>query len=346
MVLGKEELKFVRDLFSHYYRVAPVKLPEDLSSREFAFQTLETNIYIRHMSFLTEGEVRAYLVMNTPRQAYYSTARYLNPAAVDYSDAGWQGSEIMFDIDADKLPGCRTQSLGENVEVVTDECIEVAKNAVKRLIYILEYHMGFGEDELMIYFSGNRGFHIVVSTNDPDWLTLSSKHRVELADYICARGIEIKRLTEISPKTGVQLVPPKPENGGWRSLITVFSKNAELSEENVRALAIAVDPLVTQDISRLIRIPNSLNGKSGLVAKLLNVSEVDSFKLDKSVSPFEGYAIIKPRVDFKGVLIGEEVELSKGVSTRVEISTALYLILNNLATITRYELSSIKNPET
>lgn len=341
MVLSKEDLRFVRDLFSHYYRVALLKLPKDLSSREFAFQVLDSDIYVRHLSFTSEGELRAYLVVNAPKQSYYSTAKYLNPAASDYSEAGWQGSELMFDIDADKLPGCRTQTVGEKVEVVTEECIEVAKEALKRLLYILREHMGFSEDELMVYFSGNRGFHVVVTSEDSEWLTLGPIHRLELVDYITARGIDLKKLFRSIVKRGFRTALPNSQDGGWRSLIALFSSR-EISDGVVADIAIAVDPLVTQDISRLVRIPNSINGKTGLIASPIRIGEIDSFKLSESLSPFEGYAIIKPRVSFDGFLFGKRVMLNQGVVSKTDIHIALYLVLNGLASVIRYSLSSIK----
>ncbi len=339
MVLGKEELRFVRELFSSYYRVAPLRLPKDIGMREFAFQVLGSGAYVRHMSFATESELRAYLVVNAPRQSYYSTAKYLNPAAPDLSEAGWQGSELMFDIDADKLPGCRTLTLGEGVEVVTDECIEVAKEHLERLVRILEEHMGFGEGELMVYFSGNRGFHAVVATEDPEWLRLESLHRLEIVDYVTARGIDLKRL--FGSKRGVRAASPDSRDGGWRSLLALYS-GGEVSERGVKRASVAVDPQVTQDVSRLVRIPNSINGKTGLAARLIGVSDLETFRLDWSLSPFEGYAIVRPGIDFEGQLFGRSVSITRNVATKVDIDVALYLVLNGLARVTRFELSSVK----
>ncbi|MEM0196932.1 MAG: DNA primase small subunit domain-containing protein [Sulfolobales archaeon] len=341
MVLSREDLRFVRELFSRYYRLAPIKLPKDLNLREFAFQLLDTDSYIRHLSFTSESELRAYLVINTPKQAYYSTAKYSNPSAPDYSEAGWQGSEIMFDIDADKLPGCETQVLVEKVEVVTAECIEIAKNALKRLLHILEEHIGFSKDELMVYFSGNRGFHVVITSDDPEWLTLESIHRLELVDYVAARGLDLRRILRGTIKRGFHVAPPTPRDGGWRSLIASYY-GGEVDDKAVESIAVAVDPLVTQDISRLIRIPNSLNGKTGLVASLIKVDDVDKFKFDESLTPFEGYAIIKPRASLNGVFLGKKVALSENVVSKVDISTALYIVLNGLANVIRYSLTSVK----
>lgn len=342
MALSKENKKFVRELFSYYYKVAPIRLPKDLNSREFAFQTLDSEVYVRHLSFLSETEVRTYLILNTPKQAYYSTAKYLNPAASDFSEAVWQGSELMFDIDSDKLPNCQTISIGGVVEVITDSCIEAAKNSLERLVYILEQHLGFSKEELLVYFSGNRGFHVVVTTEDPEWLSLSSTHRLEIVDYVTARGISIKRIFGTVPKKNIKPVPPNISDGGWRSLIARFGGGNEINDEVIRRVAISVDPVVTQDVSRLVRIPNSINGKSGLPARLLRVDNIHEFKLDSSLSPYDGYAIVKPEISFEGLLLGREVKMVKDVATRIDIDIALYLVLNNLASVLRYSLDHVR----
>jgi DNA primase small subunit len=342
LALSKENIKFVRELLSHYYKIAPIRLPKDLGSREFAFQTLDSEVYVRHMSFSSDTEVRTHLILNTPKQAYYSTAKYLNPAAPDFSEAMWQGSELMFDIDSDKLPGCQTLSISETAEVITDSCIEAAKKSLERLVYILEHHMGFSKEELMVYFSGNRGFHVVVATEDPEWLGLGSTHRLEIVDYITARGIDIKRVSGMVPRKNVKPLRPNPNDGGWRSLIAEFGEGSEVSDEVVKKIAVAVDPVVTQDISRLVRIPNSINGKSGLPARLLKVDNISEFRLDSSLSPYDGYAIVKPKVNFEGSLIGREVRLVKDVATRVDLDIALYLVLNDLASIFRYSLNHVR----
>ncbi|MCC6047841.1 MAG: DNA primase, partial [Desulfurococcaceae archaeon] len=88
-MLGGADLRFARDILTRYYRVANLRLPKDLALREFAFQTLDQGVYVRHLSFTSEAELRGYLVLNTPRQAYYSTAKYSNPAAQSYEDSGW-----------------------------------------------------------------------------------------------------------------------------------------------------------------------------------------------------------------------------------------------------------------
>ncbi len=343
-MLSSADLRFVRDLLIRYYRVANLRLPKDLALREFAFQTLEQGVYVRHLSFTSEAEVRGYLVLNTPRQAYYSTAKYSNPAAESYEDAGWLGSEIMFDIDADKIPGCTTQVVGDRVELVSEECLNLAKEALGRLIYVLVEHMGFAKEELMVYFSGSRGFHVVIVTEDPEWLTLKQVHRLELAEYLSARSLDLRRVLKREVRVGrssTSPVPPAERDGGWRSLIARFHGELDVDEGTIQRIAVPVDPLVTQDTSRLIRIPNSVNGKSGLVARPIELDEVESFDVGEA-KVFEGYAVVVPRTSFEGSIYGTRVRLSEGGRVRVDLQTALYLVLNGLASVVRYGVDRVR----
>ena len=343
-MLSGADLRFARELFARYYRVANLRLPKDIAFREFAFQTLEQGVYVRHLSFASEPELRGHLVLSTPRQAYYSTAKYSNPAAGSLEDAGWLGSEIMFDIDADKLPGCTTKVLGGGVELVSEECLDLAREALSRLIYVLVEHMGFSKEELLVYFSGSRGFHVVVATEDPEWLTLRQVHRLELAEYVSARSLDLRRVLRREVRVGrssVTPAPPTERDGGWRSLLARFHGGPDFDEKAVQRVAVPVDPLVTQDTSRLVRIPNSVNGKSGLVARPLDPDGVEGFDVSEA-KVFEGYAVVVPRVSFEGLIYGTKVRLSEGERARVDVQTALYLVLNGLASVVRYGVDRVR----
>jgi DNA primase small subunit len=45
----------------------------------------------------------------------------------------------------------------------------------------------------------------------------------------------------------------------------------------IRSQAISIDVIVTTDIHRLIRLPNTLHGKTGLKAKVVSVSQLEGF---------------------------------------------------------------------
>ena len=95
----------------------------------------------------------------------------------------WQGSDLIFDLDADHLRNA-PKSYGEMLELVKKETI--------KLLGFLTADFGFSEKIVSIVFSGGRGYHIHV--RDPRIFTLGGDERREIVDYLTGRGIDIERL--------------------------------------------------------------------------------------------------------------------------------------------------------
>jgi DNA primase small subunit len=334
--------KIIKDLFREYYRRAELVIPEDFILREFAFQLFDSGSYIRHRSFQSHAALRDYLIKNTPRQAYYSCAIYRDPAADSMEDKGWLGSEIMFDIDADHIPGCIPQTLinvyGKEISIPTIKCIELAMKHEERLLNILQFDFGFSKDEIMVYFSGNRGFHTIVRPKDKEWLKLSSDDRREIIDYILGIGLDLSRLVP-KIKSGIKIVEPSESDGGWRSRLAK-AKVKVVSDDSfgIKAdeLIVKIDEQVTQDVSRLIRIPGSLNGKTGIPAMLLNTNDPSKFTFDINLLPFKGDALIIPKVNAREIdVLGYKLSASIGMPLKVPMGIAVYLALKEVCEILR-----------
>ena len=59
----------------------------------------------RHKAFNSEGELKDYLASMPPAHAYHSAAYYQYPQAPTMLEKKWQGADLIFDLDADHLPG-------------------------------------------------------------------------------------------------------------------------------------------------------------------------------------------------------------------------------------------------
>ncbi len=338
-----EAKNIVRELLREYYSEARLRLPENYMLREFAFQPFKGKSYVRHLSFQSIASLREYLTRQTPRQAYYSAAIYRDPAAERMEDKGWLGSELMFDIDVDHIKGCDSVTVeigeGKTLNIVTSKCIEHGKEHLLRLIDILVQDFGFNRSEILIYFTGNRGFHVVVETEKEDWLKLNSRERRELVDYIKGVGLDLNKFFPQSRR--IKPAPPLPSDGGWRG--RVARSNLELNsilqnpETAIEQTYVEIDEQVTQDLSRLVRIPGTINGKSGLVSKILNTeSEILNFSVGEHLSPFKGYAIVKPLVNTPSFnLWGTELMLSQDQLLKVSLPIAIFLALNNVAEVVK-----------
>jgi len=150
--------------------------------------------------------------------AYYSTALYERPDARKMAEKEWQGAELIFDLDADHIPGAEKMSY-------KDQLMEVKKEVHKLLHTFIIGMFGFREEHISLYFSGGRGYHIHVT--DPRVYRLGSKERRELVDMIIGEGLDETLQfgkTQLDKKRHIRLMP-MPHDGGWKGLIArgIFS---------------------------------------------------------------------------------------------------------------------------
>lgn len=324
-ILHQGQNNLIKALFRHYYSNSKLDLPNDMELREFALQPFGLDTYIRHLSFHSEEELRQYITnVNVPLHLFYSSARYQLPNAKNMEEKGWMGSDLLFDIDSDHIcslrsirfcPICGNQVSGEkcdrdNVEALeyiemTNECISKGLEEARKLVEILENDFGL---KPKVYFSGNRGFHVQVDCYG-DCALLDSDDRKEIVDYITGYGV------------------PNYPNADSNSPGWVGRKNRGIK-------GVMIDEQVTIDTKRLVRIPNSLHGKSGLIVKELD--SLDNFSLDESLSPFDGYVAFLPYLNIETEALGRRIKLNRGTPIRIEASIGVYLHLKNLGEVKAY----------
>jgi DNA primase small subunit len=101
--------------------------------------------------------------------------------------------------------------------------------------------------------------------------------------------------------------------------------------QGVEQMAACVDEPVTADIKRLIRLPGSLHGKSGMKVTALSIDELEAFEplndavvfSDKSVK----IKVIKP---FAVQMKGKDLMVEEGVQEVPEYA-AIYLMCRGVA---------------
>jgi len=129
---------------------------------------------------------------------------------------GWLGADLVFDIDADHIPTncdkihdeftcvkCGFSGKGLIPEVCPaceatkfetktwpcELCIKSARDETAKLIDMLENDFGFSLDELHVFFSGHRGYHVHVE--DEAVRSLDAMGRKEIVDYVTGLGLTI-----------------------------------------------------------------------------------------------------------------------------------------------------------
>ncbi len=336
--------KFVAEHFASWYKAntATIPAPTDIKQREFAFLMFGGKTMFRHIGFQNEATFRRYIAENAPSHSYHSSSYYSKPDA-DMNDKGWLGADLVFDIDADhfnlpcqrehdkwKCRTCEKVGAGKPPEICTcgkasfetetwlcERCLQAAKNETQKLLDILIQDFGVSiKGDLVINFSGNRGYHVHVRSQKVRGLNQSARR--EVVDYILGTGLKPEYLG-FNPKSkgGRSLLGDE----GWRGragkalygYITdappqeikalglgrtltqsltdkkndfletleknhpsfVLSRFAGKDEDRlladleklmgcaIKEQAAEIDTVVTTDIHRLIRLPNTLHGKTG-----------------------------------------------------------------------------------
>ena len=190
--------KYFREYYAHWK--SPV--PDLISSREVGFIPFYGSM-IRHIGLKNSGEVDAFVKRNVPRHLYYSTAYYRVPDEKKMEMKGWMGAELIFDLDADHIEGAEKMRYDEILA-------EVKKHTLRLIEKFLMGTFGFEEDDLKIFFSGGRGYHVHILSEKV--YGLNSDGRREIADYIRGEGLNAEEFRKLG-------VVNYREASGWVNLI-------------------------------------------------------------------------------------------------------------------------------
>lgn len=392
--------RFLVRSFRRYYRENRPLMPTRFGRREFGFMFFDRHFVQRHMGFARGEDLHRFLVSQVPAHCYYSTAYYREPNAPTMDEKGWLGADLIFDLDADQLPGADAMGYAEMLAKVKGEMIRLVDD-------FLLGDLGFDEEEILLVFSGGRGYHAHVRRDAV--LALGSPERREIVDYVTGNGLD---MTWAFPRHSVptyespggtwtrhsedRLIPGE-KDGGWKgrlrrgletlledagslemdafrerypstasfrkdrlqrlmgdlssaqrsilatgTLAPLPSKRVQeavvsIMETDVRpALSSRVDEPVTADIKRLIRLPGSIHGKTGLRVTPLSREQLEDFDPLLHAVPLEyGQESVKVsmRADAELVFRGERLSLAG--DEEVPADLAVFLIGRRMAEIWR-----------
>jgi len=397
--------RFVRDKFAEYYQKhsSIIQSPSSIEKREFGFLLFKERIMLRHKDFKNLDDLRSSLKTIVPSDVYYSSAYYERPM-VEMGEKGWLGADLIFDIDADhiptpcakthdtwvcnncgaagrggspgKCPTCGEQKFDEKTWLC-QVCLESAKAETMKLIDILTKDFGLSSEEITVGFSGHRGYHLHVESEEIQ--TLDSMARKEIVDYVVGIGLETKfhGLEETGEKKSRVLVGPELYDPGWRGriargtydfLLAASSEELEkiglkkkvvdaiiqhketllqswkekgpwgiikgIGAESWRKIAqhgaekqsAKIDTVVTTDIHRLIRLTNTLHGKTGLKKIEAPITSIEHFDPLESAVAFKEGTVTVHVSSAPQFRLGEEIYGRYEVE-KVELPTAVALLL-------------------
>ncbi len=381
-MLDNKSALFVSGLLKQYYARATGIAPKNIANREFGFGDFEKKIAFRHYAFGSESDLKSYLVRNAPPYVSYSGAEYQKPDGRPMESKGLLGSELVFDLDSSDIKlECKKE---HNDNWICEKCLEAVKGQTIKLIEdFLVPDFGFSEKEMEINFSGNRGYHVHISSDMV--YGLDSDERKAIANYIAGKGIELSTFFPALGVRGVRLDGPKPTDAGWggklanvviaalnkgpdaliglgieKRYANMLYKNrvevilgittgnwdkvripnkAQFWSNVLGSIAIAqsssIDRNVTSDVHHLIRLPSTIHGDTGLVAKKISsFSALNGFDPMKEAIVFSGSTV---RVATQKVpafsMGGAQLGPYENEKPELPAYAAAYLIMKRLATL-------------
>lgn len=399
-------LAVIKKFFGQFYSQNKFLPPRLMEMREFGFLAFDQKIMLRHKSFEGIDNLRSFITRMVPAHVYYSAAYYKHPTE-EMERKVWEGADLIFDIDADHIPTkCKEEheywecdecgkwgrgkspgvcACGGKMRGMTwfcDQCLGAAKSEVIKLLGVLSDDFGLSPNDLKVFFSGHRGYHIHVGQEDIR--QLDQLQRKEITDYVTATGLRTNWIILGNDVEGRDVVGPSVKEPGWRGGLAkaiygflISATKEEMREAGlkggvIRALLdyrehmmegsskevpwsiikgvglkswrkiadfvlegrrIMVDTVVTTDIHRLIRMPTTLHGKTGLRVTPVPVTQIDDFDPLSEAVAFEGHLRVHVKFSPRFRVGEQELGPYRDCEVDLPLAAALLLLCKNLAEV-------------
>jgi DNA primase small subunit len=328
----------------------------------------------RHVGFSNREDLNSYIRSFTPQHTYYSTAYYERPDAGTMADKGWCGADLIFDLDADHIMrGPYDQMLArvkeETVKLLDMLTIEFGMDR-KAIELVFSggrgYHVhvkdlafrGWGSSERRELIDYVCGIGIdpaaMLSGKAPAGPCWQKRYREALLEYLRWIGslheeeamAHLTAMEGIGKESATMFLNTREEmiQGIERHPTSMILKNrviaviigqqeGEFKQRLLSRAALADEP-VTTDTKRLIRLPTSLHGGSGMRVQPLELRDFSDFDPLIDAVVF-GTRDVKVNMNFnlKMPMLGSTYELQKGISTVPE-AVAVFLCARGAAEIT------------
>ncbi len=411
-----QRFEFLKEKFQEYYKgsIGSLKPPSAMVEREFGFLLFRERVMVRHKAFQDFATFTSSLISLTPSDVYYSTAYYVRPD-LEMGQKGWRGSDLVFDVDADhidtpckethdmwvcsmcketrrgkkpvKCPTCGSEKIEEKAWLCS-RCLIAAREEVLKLVEFLSEDFGIRSDEMHLFFSGHRGYHLhIISDN---LKTLDDVQRKEIVDYVMALGLDPAEqglYQDLLENRHPIVVGPDLTDPGWRGrlargvyqiltewnerqlielgftrgaatqvlkdremikrewsrkmLWSSFQDKWRINEKIWRnivekamslvALPARIDTVVTTDIHRLIRMPETLNGKTGLRAATVEMDRLEEFDPFYEPVVFDGLQKVLVTEAPELSLCGQEYGPFADAEVELPLAVAILLIAKGVA---------------
>lgn len=300
--MNLQDSQAIKKIFAEYYENAEFPIPE-IEKREFGFGNIK-KIDARHLNFATVSEFKRYLATNTPLFVSHSTSYYDFPGATPIQKKQWKRADLVFDLDIH----------AEGKYGAYAKLNEVKSDLIRLINDFVLNDFGIKKEHVLAVFSGNRGYHIHVrdpaflgmggeerrelvdyvmgqGLDYTQFFTEDDKKRLigPKPDESGYRGRLARGVTQIvrEKPNSISRVLSKEKGeffisgineGNWSKTSLKFNdliSRLKIIADGLPIHCVDTDVGVTQDLSKLIRVPNSIHGETGMVAKIID--DVEKF---------------------------------------------------------------------
>ena len=265
----------------------------------------------------------------------------------------------------EKCPACGEARFDEK-RWLCEVCLESAKRETMKLVEVLMDDFGFPSEKINVFFSGHRGYHLHLESEEilsldpmarkeivdyiagiglePEFHGLEKISGPKLDDSgwrgRIARGTYdflLKATPEKLEEIGLQrriinviethkerLIKSWKEEGPWG--IIGIKGSRKIAQFSAQRQSVKIDTVVTTDIHRLIRLTNTLHGKTGLKKTEVPITKLERFDPFKSAVAFkEGTVTVlvseAPQLRLEDEIYGPYEE------QKIELPTAVAMLL-------------------
>ncbi len=358
--MDQKDREMVQKAIRWYYKHHKLDVPA-ISRREFGYG-VDSKIDKRHLCFETEEYLNHFLQTTAPLYVSYSTAFYKNPGARPMEAKEWLGAELVFDLDID---------VGQFFDMAKFEVVR--ENTLTLIHDFLIQDFGIKKEDIAVNFSGHKGFHVHVHDQRffellgehrrelVDYITgvhlafdqmfyedviqgmgvlmgpkpVGTGYQSRFAHKVCEM-VEKARTGLLKDPNFKRVVLDNIKKGVWdlRKRSKAFDSLVRKAFADISLSAVNVDAAVTYDTKRLIRVPNSLYGGTGFVAKVIRLNELEKFDPRHDATPFPEIRTTVvalrdvPPMEFHNTT---QERLVKGKSVKLDLAYALFLVGKGVA---------------
>ncbi len=215
----------------------------------------------------------------------------------------------------ENCPKCGSQKFEEETWLC-EKCLEAAKSETIKLIDMLTSDFGFIDKNLAVCFSGHRGYHVHIEDkkvhsldqqarkeivdyirgtgvdakyqgirqisevdigpdlHDPGWRGRLARG---VYDFLAAANPEQLKKIGISKREATALLKARHTKAPWSVAGVGVATWMKIAECAISSQAASIDTVVTTDLHRLIRLPATIHGKTGLKVVTIETGELEAF---------------------------------------------------------------------